>query len=216
MPEPKIFIPAETVIGYGKTAIAKATETLELGPGNHFLLARNGRGKTTLLRTLARGLPPLVGHPEITGTVQFIGDELAFDRWLPAKAIFKALLDSAAYAPALALADEAELAVKKPFGELSKGNKQKVLLILGEFRARPDTASILLLDEPFTGLDTHARDCFSRVWLSRTEGILRFITIHPDYDSMDLNRPVLISNAEIRLARPEEGRVWGQLKSHLN
>jgi ABC-type multidrug transport system ATPase subunit len=215
MTQPSIHIPVGMTIGYGSNVVARAAEALDLAGGNHFLLARNGRGKTTLLRTLARGLPPLSGQAGVTGRVQFIGDELAFDSWLPAKAIFKALLVRETLAAALELADRAELSITKPFGQLSKGNKQKVLLILAEFRARPEEPSVVLLDEPFTGLDTHARDCFSAVWTSRTEGILRFITIHPDYDSMDLLRPVVITDGEIRLARPDEGHVWGTLKKHL-
>jgi ABC-type multidrug transport system ATPase subunit len=148
--------------------------------------------------------------------VQFIGEALAFDGDLPARVVFKTMLDSYGYRHAMELAERIELDVGKPFGRLSKGNRQKVLLVLAEYRARPDEASIVLLDEPFTGLDAHARDTVLSVWESRTQGILRLITTHPDYDSMDLRRPVVITDGEIRLARPEEGRAWGQIKRHLN
>lgn len=216
MNPPNIQIPLDLRIGYGRTEVARAVEAMELGAGNHFLLARNGRGKTTLLRTLARSLPALAGSATMNGRVQFIGESLAFDGDLPAKVIFRTMLDSYGYRQAMELADRIELSVGKPFGKLSKGNRQKVLLVLAEYRARPDEASIVLLDEPFTGLDAHARDTVLSVWESRTQGILRLITTHPDYDSMDLRRPVVITDGEIRLARPEEGRAWGQIKRHLN
>ncbi len=216
MSSPSIHIPANTVVGYGRTAVAKAVEEIELAAGNHFLLARNGRGKTTLLRTLARSLRPLAGQPQVHGRLQFIGEDLAFDGELPARVIFKSMLSGAAVRQALDLAEKAELATKKPFAHLSKGNRQKVLLILAEFRAIPTEPSIILLDEPFPGADTVARECFLEVWANRTQGVLRLITTHPDYDSMDLHRPVIITDAEIRMARPEEGQAWGQLKTHLN
>lgn len=216
MNSPSIHIPNGLKIGYGRTEVARAAEVMDLGPGNHFLLARNGRGKTTLLRTLSRGLPTLSGSPVMNGRVQFIGEALAFDGDLPARVIFKTMLDSYACRQAMELAERIELNVVKPFGQLSKGNRQKVLLVLAEYRARPDEASIVLLDEPFTGLDAHARDTVFSVWEARTEGILRLITTHPDYDSMDLRRPVVITDGEIRLARADEGRDWGQLKRHLN
>jgi ABC-type multidrug transport system ATPase subunit len=216
MNSPSIQIPEGLKIGYGRTEIARAVEVMDLGPGNHFLLARNGRGKTTLLRTLSRSLPTLSGTPVLNGRVQFIGEALAFDGDLPARVVFKTMLDSYGYRHAMELAERIELDVGKPFGRLSKGNRQKVLLVLAEYRARPDEASIVLLDEPFTGLDAHARDTVLSVWESRTQGILRLITTHPDYDSMDLRRPVVITDGEIRLARPEEGRAWGQIKRHLN
>lgn len=216
MHSPRIYIPQGLKIGYGRTEVARAVEDIELGEGNHFLLARNGRGKTTLLRTLSRGLPTLAGHPALDGRVQFIGESLAFDGDLPAKVVFRTLLDSHGYRQALELAERVELDVGKPFGRLSKGNRQKVLLVLAEYRARPDEPSIVLLDEPFTGLDAHARDTMISVWEGRTNGVLRLITTHPDYDSMDLQRPVVITDGAIRLARPEEGRAWGQIKNHLN
>lgn len=216
MEQPSIYIPKDTVIGYGRSAVAKASETVELVSGNHFLLARNGRGKTTLLRTLARSLPVVDGQPRMHGRAQFIGENLAFDDELPARVIFKSMLTGHGFQQAMQLAEATELNMVRPFGQLSRGNRQKILLILAEFRVVPGEASVLLLDEPFTGLDAHAREKFMDAWQSRTQGILRLITTHPDYDAMDLRRPVVITDGEIRLARPDEGRAWGQLKQHLN
>lgn len=214
--KPSILIPKETVIGYGRSPVASCGEAIELGEGNHFLLARNGRGKTTLLRTLAGTLRPLKGNPTIQGHTQFIGDNLSFDRELPARAIFSSLLNRSARREARRFAEEAELDTRKPFGRLSLGNRQKVLLILAEFRAGMEKAAVLLLDEPFTGLDTPAREAFLGLWKERAENTVRFITTHPDQDSLDLGRPVIITDGAIRPASPEEGQSWGALKTHLN
>jgi ABC-type multidrug transport system ATPase subunit len=135
---------------------------------------------------------------------------------LPARTIFNCLLDGGFRKLAQETATRVELDVAKPFGKLSKGNRQKVLLIVAEMRARASASPVLLLDEPFTGLDTHARDTFVDLWESHVQGILRLITTHPDHDALALQRPVIITEGSIRLARPEEGRFWGDLKSHLN
>ena len=62
---PSIVFEKDLEIGYDQS-LAKFSETVELGGGTHFLLARNGRGKTTLLRTVAGSLKPVNGF--VTGT----------------------------------------------------------------------------------------------------------------------------------------------------
>ena len=213
---PLILIPQDTVIGYGHREVARVAQPIELRTGNHYLLARNGRGKTTLLRTLARSLRPLRGEPRVEGRVQFIGEHLSFDPELPARTIFRSLLDGAARQKAEELAALVELDTGKPFARLSRGNRQKVMLVMAELRAASSPSPILLLDEPFTGLDTHARERFLDHWMSHTTGILRLITTHPDHDGHDLLQPVVITDGVIRMARSDEGHLWGQLKTHLN
>jgi len=55
---PSIHFDTGLEIGYGKP-LARFGQAVSLTGGTHFLLARNGRGKTTLLRTLARTLKPV-------------------------------------------------------------------------------------------------------------------------------------------------------------
>ena len=59
--------------------------------GTHFLLARNGRGKTTLLRTLAGTLKPVAGNFRAEGFIQYLPEDLRFDPEITPAMIFRML-----------------------------------------------------------------------------------------------------------------------------
>lgn len=214
--EPKIELSTDLSIGY-KDCLAVSRGGIELGSGTHYLLARNGRGKTTLLRTLAGVLKPLAGGFACDGRCQLLGEDLSFDRELAAKIIFKSMLPKAGYREAMELAERLELDVKKPYGKLSTGNKRKVALLVAEFSVREGRSDILLLDEPFTGLDAFAREIFQDLWARRSAGVLRLVSCHPDFDSMEMESSVLISDGNItHLRGGETPKRWGDLKNQLN
>lgn len=81
-----------------------------------------------------------------------------------ARTILRGLLDGPGRQRAEDLAEKVELDVRKPFARLSRGNRQKVLLVLAEMRAACSPCPILLLDEPFTGLDTRFKRCGELRW----------------------------------------------------
>ena len=143
-------------IGYG-SVLAVTEEAISLGEGTHYLLARNGRGKTTLLKTLVGLVKPMKGGYGLDGACQFIGDELTFDRELSSRQVLKSLIGKSRIEEAFAMADTLELDLKKAFGALSFGNRKKVGLLVGEFNIVPKQSSVVLFDEPFTGLDTPAQ-----------------------------------------------------------
>jgi ABC-type multidrug transport system ATPase subunit len=203
-------------IGYNE-CLAKVDHVIELGNGTHYLLARNGRGKTTLLRTLAGVLKSMGGTYDCEGRCQFLGEDLVFDRELPAKLILKSLLPKVSCREALALAETLELDVKKPYGKLSTGNKRKVALLVAEFSVEEGRADILLLDEPFTGLDAFARDIFQDLWKDRQDGVLRLVSAHPDFDSMAIESSVLITEGRmVHLSGDQAPKQWGDLKKQLS
>jgi ABC-type multidrug transport system ATPase subunit len=211
---PSITLKPGFEIGYG-TMLAQLEQEITLGGGTHFLVARNGRGKTTLLRTLARTLKPVAGEPRTTGFIQYLPEDLRFDPELPAKAIFRSLLPAASLRPALALAVRIELDVKKPYGRLSTGNRRKTSLILAEYSVRPADGNILLLDEPFSGLDAFARQAFEDLWRQSTANVLRLVSCHPDYDAMAMPSTVLIESSRIRHLTGQDLN-WKSLKPLMN
>ena len=214
--EPKIKLTNDLSIGY-KDRLATSDGEIELGNGTHYLLARNGRGKTTLLRTLAGVLKPLGGQYSCEGRCQLLSEDLFFDRELSAKVIFKCLLPKVSYREALELAEKLELDLKKPYGKLSTGNKRKVALLVAEFSVQEGRSDILLLDEPFTGLDAFAREIFQDLWEQRGRGVLRLVSCHPDFDSMEIESSILISDGKIsHLSGGEAPKQWGHLKNQLN
>ena len=219
--KPQLHLASGLSIGYGESLARIEGEAggILLDEGTHYLLARNGRGKTTLLKTLAGVLKPLDGSYQCEGRCQYLSEDLTFDRELPAKAILKALLKKTKCAEAIKLAKTIELDLEKPYGQLSTGNKRKVALLVAEFSVRDQGLDVLLLDEPFTGLDAFSREAFQQRWNQCQDGVLRLVSCHPDFDSMELKSSVLITDGVIKHIEGDSGaggQSWSELKPQLN
>ena len=211
---PSIHLGSGLEIGYSN-ALARFGEEVKLGGGTHFLLARNGRGKTTLLRTLAGTHKPVNGKFEVEGHVQYLPEDLRFDAEITPAMIFRMLIPKGRVKEALTLAEHIELDVKKPYGRLSTGNRRKTALVMAEFSVRENQGNILLLDEPFSGLDAFARQAFEEIWKQSAENVLRLVSCHPDYDSMEMPSALMI---EGKTARHLSGKAqtWSALKNLMN
>lgn len=209
-----VCLSADLSIGYGK-ALATVEEDIRLSGGTHYLLARNGRGKTTLLRTLAGLIRPVHGSCSVSGHCQFISDELSFDRELSAKLLLGSLLPKSRRKEAFAFAEELELDLKKAFGKLSTGNRKKVGLLLAEFSIIPNSANVVLFDEPFTGLDAPAREAFQRRWHAAEDDTVRLVSCHPDFDGMKMQSALLITDEQISYGG-DGVRSWADFKTQLN
>jgi ABC-type multidrug transport system ATPase subunit len=212
--QPSIRFEKGLEIGYDKP-LARFGEAVEIKGGTHFLLARNGRGKTTLLRTLAGSLKPLTGHLKVDGFPQYLPEDLRFDAEITPQLIFRTLLGKAQAAQAMQLAERIELDVRKPYGRLSTGNRRKTNLIMAELSVRLDQGNVLLLDEPFSGLDAFARAAFEEIWKNSSEQVVRLVSCHPDYDGMPMPSALLIEGGNARHVGGQ-GLTWNQLKGLLN
>lgn len=213
-PAPSIHLDSGLEIGYGNP-LARFGEEVELTGGTHFLLARNGRGKTTLLRTLAGTLKPVGGNFKINGFLQYLPEDLRFDQEITPAMVFRMMLPAKRRKEALDLAARIELDVKKPYGRLSTGNRRKTALIMAEFSVKTDRGNILLLDEPFSGLDAFARQAFEEIWKDSAKNVLRLVSCHPDYDSMEMPSALMIEGQSARHFN-EQGQTWSGLKTLLN
>lgn len=211
---PSIHLDSGLEIGYGRP-IARFGQSVMLSSGTHFLLARNGRGKTTLLRTLARTLKPVAGNFRLQGFTQYLPEDLRFDPEITPAMIFRTLLPKDRFKPALDLAQRIELDAKKSYGRLSTGNRRKTNLIAAEFSVKPDGGNILLLDEPFSGLDAFARQAFEEIWKESSTNVLRLVSCHPDYDGMEMPSALMIEGQTARHL-DGNGQTWSQLKNLLN
>ena len=211
---PVIHLDSGLEIGYD-SPLARFEQAVTLAGGTHFLLARNGRGKTTLLRTLARSLKPVAGNFRVQGFTQYLPEDLRFDPFVKPETIFRMLLPKTRLREALDLAERIELDAKKPYGRLSTGNRRKTNLIAAEFSVKPDGGNILLLDEPFSGLDAFARQTFEEIWQISSANVLRLVSCHPDYDGMAMPSALLIEGKHARHLN-HDGQTWNQLKQLLN
>lgn len=223
--DPKVIIPEGFTIGYRRrllasgakeTRLATTENEIKLTPGRHLLLARNGRGKTTLLKTIAGILAPLQGTLVREGRVQYLDEDLRFDEEMKPRQIFASLFLNGNRSFAMEMADRIELDVEKQYGKLSKGNRQKVGLIVAETHARAGGPQILLLDEPFSGLDFAARDFVDEIWTEKETEMIRLVCVHPDEPTLKADSAVLIRDGKLEQVDVEGTLDWMETKEALN
>ncbi len=161
---PAALIEAEGLAaGYGGApAISGVGFTLQVGQ-TLALLGPNGGGKTTLLRALLGELRPLAGTLAVAARCGSVPQTERSRLDYPVSALDVATMGSLSRLPwwrrpgrrereaasaALERVGLGELA-GETFGRLSGGQRQRVLIA----RALVQDAGVLLLDEPFSGLD---------------------------------------------------------------
>ena len=151
---------------YGKVvALNDISLTLESGRIVG-LLGPNGSGKTTLIKIINGLLTPESGTVAICGNapgpkskadVAYLPDNIYLNAWMRVEQILAYFQDFYEdFRPELALTMLEKLGIspKQRLKTLSKGNKEKVCLILTMSR----NAKLYVLDEPIAGVDPAARD----------------------------------------------------------
>ena len=152
---------------YEKDKTALENVELHVGFGRIVgLLGPNGSGKTTLIKLVNGLLQPTGGSIRIAGMapgpdtkaiVSYLPDADWLPDWMQVGQLVEMFTDFYAdFDPAKAneMLNRLELNPRAKLKTLSKGNKEKVQLILAMSR----TAKLYLLDEPIGGVDPAARD----------------------------------------------------------
>lgn len=213
---PSLHIPAGTQFGY-RTGLAwrprqhplvETQAELRAGPGLHLFVAPNGSGKTTLLRTLAGLAPALRGRLAMQGQVHYFSDELRTDAELKPRTLFRAWFKGEALARAEELAEILRLNLNCPIGKLSRGNRQKVLLILAETEVAHAATSLLLMDEPLSGLDGETREVVTELWASTSPTVLRLIIMHELESVHHADSLFTIAKGVLHHATARVGSTW--------
>jgi ABC-2 type transport system ATP-binding protein len=167
---PAAVLAVEHVSRWYGNVVAVNDITFGLGPGVTGLLGPNGAGKTTLLHLLAGLLEPSAGkvlvagesawmNPPVYRRLGLVPEREAVYPYLTGRefVLLNAKLQGvpdvdAAIARAIATVDLAA-AADRPIGTYSKGMRQRIKLAGALVHDPP----ILLLDEPFNGMDPRQR-----------------------------------------------------------
>lgn len=148
-----------------KVALANVNLTLESGKIVG-LLGPNGSGKTTLIKIINGLLTATGGRVLIDGKlpgcetkkiVAYLPDNSYLNSWMTVRQIINYFIDFYEdFRPELAyeMLSHLDISPEAKLKTLSKGNKEKVCLILVMSR----NARLYVLDEPIAGVDPAARD----------------------------------------------------------
>jgi ABC-type Mn2+/Zn2+ transport system ATPase subunit len=217
-------MPAETLIaaaglsaGYeGRPAISEVTFTLHAGE-RMALLGPNGGGKTTLLRTLLGELSPQAGELRVAVRCGIVPQTERSQLDYPVSALGVAAMGALSRLPwwrrpgrreRAQAAEALERVGLRPladrtFGKLSGGQRQRVLIA----RSLVQDARVLLLDEPFSGLDRPSSERLEELIGELTaEGRAVMIATH-DLDQARRSDSVLCINRRQIAAGPPEGTL---------
>jgi len=176
---------------YGKIRGVEALD-LEVKKGEIFgFLGPNGAGKTTTIRLLLHLINPTSGeisvfgkdvkenYPEVLRDIGYLPGDFNLYEKMSGKALLK--FSSSFYGRKVSsnfteeVIEKLDCDLSAPFKNLSKGNKQKIGILLAIFH-KP---KLLVLDEPTAGLDPLMQNDFYEILLNlKKEGVTIFFSSH--------------------------------------
>jgi ABC-type Mn2+/Zn2+ transport system ATPase subunit len=201
--------------GYeGKPAISGVS--FRLKPGERMaLLGSNGGGKTTLLRALLGELPALAGNLRVEARCATVPQTERSQLDYPVSGLDVAAMGALSRLPwwrrpgrrereaaleALSRVGLAELA-GETFGKLSGGQRQRVLIA----RSLVQDAQVLLLDEPFSGLDRPSSESLEAlIDALAAEGRGVMIATHDLEQARRWDSVLCLNGAQIAVGPPDE------------
>ena len=201
--------------GYnGRPAIEAVS--MDVQPGERVaLLGPNGGGKTTLFRALLGELPAIRGSIESGGRAGSVPQTERSRLDYPVSALDVALMGTLPRLPwwrrpgrhdrhaALDALDRVGLRARAhdTFGELSGGQRQRVLIA----RALVQDARLLLLDEPYSGLDTTSADRLTALLHELAAGGRAVVVATHDLEqARDYDRVLCLNRRQVAFGPPAE------------
>jgi ABC-type Mn2+/Zn2+ transport system ATPase subunit len=205
----------ELAAGYGRQSAIEDV-TFEVDAGQRIaLLGPNGGGKTTLLRVLLGELRPMRGSVDVRGRAATVPQTERSRLDFPVSALEVALMGALSRLPwwrrpghadrkaALSVLERVGVAARAydTFGDLSGGQRQRVLIARGLVQ----DAQLLLLDEPFSGLDVPAaRGLESLIAQLAAEGRGIVIATHDLSQARRWDGVLCLNKRQIAFGKPSE------------
>jgi len=210
---------------YGPGAPALRDVTFTAGAGEAVaVLGPNGGGKTTLFRALLGELPVIAGSVRHDGAPAYVPQTERSRLDFPVSALDVALMGAYARTPwyrriAAADRDLARSALARVglgdgagrrFGALSGGQRQRVLIA----RALVQDARLLLLDEPFAGVDRASEDAIMGILDElRAEGRVLLVATHDVEQARRWDRVLCLRGEQIAYGPPDTTLTTGVLEA---
>jgi len=205
----------DVAVGYGGPPVL-SNVTFAVHPGDRIaVLGPNGGGKTTLFRALLGELAPLHGSIELDARLAIVAQTERSRLDFPVTALDVATMGTVARIPwyrrpgrgerAQALAALESVGMQeladRSFGDLSGGQRQRVLIA----RALVQDAKLLLLDEPFTGLDAVSADRLEQLLTDLAHRGHGLLTATHDVEQARASDKVLcLNHRQIAFGTPEQ------------
>jgi ABC-type Mn2+/Zn2+ transport system ATPase subunit len=193
-----------------------ADVSFDLQPGERIgVLGPNGGGKSTLFRVLLGELEPLRGRVSVTGRLGYVPQTERSRLDYPVDALDVALMGTLSRVPwwrplggadrrfAVGALDRVglEAQARAQFGRLSGGQRQRLLVA----RALVQDAPILLLDEPFSGVDQLSAELLERLFADlAAEGRGLLVATHDLEQARAFDRVLCLNRRQIAFGPPAE------------
>jgi len=180
----------DATLGYGGTPALSGLTLDVVGGGALALVGPNGGGKTTLMRAVVGGCQVLSGRVSVTASrIGLVPQSADLDLTFPvsaAEVVTMGLIGEAGWGKRItadmrrrvsAALERVNLAdrASRRFGTLSGGQRQRVL-VARALVARPE---LVMMDEPFNGLDAPSRDIITGLIADLTaDGVGVIVSTH--------------------------------------
>ena len=205
----------DLAVSYGGPVVLSGV-TFDAEQGERIgVLGPNGGGKSTLFRVLLGELRPLRGSVRRPARLGFVPQTERSRLDYPVSALDVALMGTLSRVPwwrpvgrserraALAALERVGLSAlaDEQFGELSGGQRQRVLVA----RALVQEAPVLLLDEPFSGVDQTSADLLERLLGDLAgEGRALLVATHDLEQARRFDRVLCLNRRQIAFGPPKE------------
>jgi ABC-type Mn2+/Zn2+ transport system ATPase subunit len=215
MPPEPLIEAAGLAVGYGGPPAIRDV-AFSLGAGERMaLLGPNGGGKTTLLRALLAELRPMAGELRVGARCATVPQTERSRLDYPVSALDVATMGALSRLPWWRRPGRADreaarrtlervamgALAEETYGELSGGQRQRTLIA----RALVQDARVLLLDEPFTGLDRPGAELLDGLIAAlAAEGRAVVIATHDLEQARRWDSVLCLNHRQIAIGRPEQ------------